>query len=178
MSENTPENNPADISESIPEESPKQHEPELQPELQPVSQDVQQQPAQAEESSKIPGQGAVRSVFLVLAGWFVPGLAHLLQRRIGRAMVGFAAVGAMSVAGLWMRGNIFPPHWDDAFGALGFIADAGAGVFYVFAHTLEKAGPDVSRAIGDYGTRLVATAGVLNLLFVLDALEISRGHKN
>jgi hypothetical protein len=48
----------------------------------------------------------------------------------------------------------------------------------LLAHTIEKTGPDVSRAAGDYGTRLIATAGVLNMLFVLDALEISRGHKN
>ena len=41
------------------------------------------------------------------------------------------------------------------------------------AHTIDAAGPDVSRAAGDYGTRLIATAGVLNLLYcVLEAFQI------
>jgi len=119
-----------------------------------------------------------RSIFIAIAGWIIPGLGHLVQRRIGRAMAGLAAIGTMAMVGMWMRGNVFPVQSDDAFGLLGFIADAGSGIFYLLAHTIEKAGPDVSRAAGDYGTRLIATAGVLNMLFVLDALEISRGHKN
>jgi hypothetical protein len=120
----------------------------------------------------------VGTILVAVSGWFVPGLGHLLQRRVGRAVIGFACVGVMTLFGLWMRGNVFPPHADDVFGVLGFIADVSAGIFYFAAHTLEKAGPDVSRAAGDYGTRLVATAGVINLLFVLDAIEILRGHKN
>jgi hypothetical protein len=135
--------------------------------------------APVEELKEPEGRSSsARSVFIAIAGWIVPGLGHLVQRRIGRAIAGFAAVGAMAVIGLWMRGNVFPAQSNDAFGLLGFIADAGSGVFYFLAHSIEKNGPDVSRAAGDYGTRLIATAGVLNMLFVLDALEISRGHKN
>jgi hypothetical protein len=115
---------------------------------------------------------------IVYAGWLVPGLGHLVQRRWGRGVAGFLAVGTMALFGLRMRGNVFPPQAGDAFGVLGFIADAGAGIFYLLAHTLQKAGGDVSHAAGDYGTRVLATAGVLNLLFVLDALEVSRGKKN
>ena len=157
MSDNIPENIPEQISENIPE---------------PIA-------APAEEVWKEPaGKKSARTVFVAIVGWIVPGLGHLVQRRYGRAMAGFVVVGGMALMGLWMRGNIFPPSREDAFGLLGFIADAGSGIFYLLAHTVEKAGPDVSRAAGDYGTRLIATAGVLNMLFVLDALEISRGHKN
>jgi hypothetical protein len=126
-----------------------------------------------EDSSRTP-----YVAFIAFAGWLVPGLGHLFQRRWGRAAIGFVAVGTMALAGLWMRGNVFAPQRGDAFGLLGFIADAGAGVFYLLAHTFQKAGADVSHAAGDYGTRMLATAGVLNLLFVLDALEVSRGKKN
>lgn len=93
-------------------------------------------------------------------------------------MIGFLAVGTMALVGMWMRGNVFPPQRGDAFGVLGFIADAGAGIFYLLSNLIQKTGGDVSHAAGDYGTRIVATAGVLNLLFVLDALEVSRGKKN
>ncbi len=116
--------------------------------------------------------------FISFMGWLIPGLGHLLQRRWGRAVIAFIAVGTLAFAGLRMRGNVFSPQHGDAFGLLGFIADAGAGIFYLLAHTLQKAGGDVSHAAGDYGTRMLATAGVLNLLFVLDALEVSRGKKN
>lgn len=173
------------MTEDIPEEKSQESEPaEPAPQIEAGEYAVPDQTSQAAEplaQNELPaegGPGVVRSIFIVVAGWFVPGLGHLLQRRLGRALVGFLAVAAMALAGLRMRGTIFPPHGDDAFGVLGFIADAGAGVFYLLAHGIETAGPDVSRAAGDYGTRLLATAGVINLLFILDALEISLGRKN
>ena len=76
-----------------------------------------------------------------------------------------------------MRGNIFPAPGGDVFDVLGFFADLGTGVFY-FASRLMAGSPDVSRAAGDYGTRLFATAGVLNLLCGLDAYQIAQGKKN
>jgi hypothetical protein len=76
-----------------------------------------------------------------------------------------------------MRGNVFPRSGEDAFAKLGYIADMGAGTFYYLARSLERDGPDVSHANGDYGTRLLATAGVLNLLAALHAYEAMRGRK-
>ena len=76
-----------------------------------------------------------------------------------------------------MRGNLFPPGGDDAFARLGYAADLGAGSFYYFARALEVPGPDVSHADGDYGTRFLATAGVLNLLAALHAYEAARKRK-
>jgi hypothetical protein len=180
MSDNIPENIPEQIPESAPEAVP-ETAPLPSNQLAPVEQIAstgQVVPVEAAGIDPDRGSSSARSVFIAIAGWIIPGLGHLVQRRIGRAMAGIIAVGTMAMIGLWMRGNIFPAHSDDAFGLLGFIADAGSGIFYFLAHTIEKNGPDVSRAAGDYGTRLIATAGVLNMLFVLDALEISRGHKN
>jgi hypothetical protein len=176
MEDNIPENNPEQIPEVISE--PVQLSSE---EIAPVESVVLVEQVVAVEvvaKEPEPRGSTARSVFLAIAAWIVPGLGHLFQWRLGRALAGFAAVGTMAVIGLWMRGNVFPARSDDAFSLLGFIADAGSGIFYFMAHTIEKSGPDVSRAAGDYGTRLIATAGVLNMLFVLDALEISRGHKN
>jgi hypothetical protein len=136
-----------------------------------------QEPARGGGPAPTGAKDSIRTLFIAAVGWIVPGFGHLLQGRIGRALIAFLTVGTMSFVGLRMRGNVFPPHGDDIFGVLGFLADAGSGIFYFLAHTIEKAGPDVSRAAGDYGTRLIATAGVLNLLFVLDATEISRGRK-
>jgi predicted membrane channel-forming protein YqfA (hemolysin III family) len=113
------------------------------------------------------------TIFVLVTAWIVPGMGHLLLRRWGRAIAFFIAVGGLAVTGYILRGNIFPPRGGDAFGTLGFLADAGSGVFYYFARFFEAAGPDVSRAAGDYGTRFIAAAGVVNLISVCDACEIA-----
>jgi hypothetical protein len=72
-----------------------------------------------------------------------------------------------------MRGNVFPPRSADPFATLGFYADAASGIFYLLARVLERAGPDISRAAGDYGTRFIAAAGIVNLIAIFDAYEIA-----
>jgi Family of unknown function (DUF6677) len=121
---------------------------------------------------------AALALFAALAAWLVPGLGHLLLGRWGRALLFFVAVGGLVVTGYLLRGNVFAPHSGDPFGTLGFVADAGTGVFYYFSRFFEAAGPDVSRAAGDYGTRFIAAAGVVNVLAVLDAIEIATGRRS
>jgi hypothetical protein len=110
-----------------------------------------------------------------VAGWVVPGLGHLLLRRWSKAAVYFLCVGGLACAGLAMRGGIFASGAEDLFDRLGFFADLGAGIFYFLAHQIQTAGSDVAHATGDYGTRLFAAAGMLNLLTVLEAYDIGRG---
>ena len=119
----------------------------------------------------------VLGISVALAGWAIPGLGHLVLRRWGKAAVYFLCVGGLACAGLAMRGGIFDADATDMFDRLGFFADMGAGVFYFLAHMIQTAGPDVAHASGDYGTRLFATAGMLNLLTVLEAYEIGRGRR-
>jgi predicted membrane channel-forming protein YqfA (hemolysin III family) len=114
----------------------------------------------------------------IIAAWAVPGLGHLILHRPGRAILFFAAVGGLAIAGYVMRGNVFPLHSNDPFGALGFLADAGSGVFYLLSRVFEASGPDVSRAAGDYGTRFIAAAGVVNILGAFDAYEIASGRRS
>ncbi len=115
---------------------------------------------------------------IVLAAWLLPGMGHLLLRRWGRALAFFLVVGGLALIGFLMRGQVFPPNSADSFGTLGFLADACSGIFFALAHLVEKSGPDVSRAAGDYGTRFVAAAGIVNLLAMLDAYSVSGGRKN
>lgn len=118
------------------------------------------------------------AIFVAVAGWAVPGAGHLILRRWGRAVIGFGAVALLAIAGIKMRGNVFPYHGADPFDVLGFIADAGSGVFYLLSKTVQAAGPDVSHAAGDYGTRMIAAAGILNFLLLIDASEIASGQKS
>jgi hypothetical protein len=112
-----------------------------------------------------------------VSAWILPGLGHALQKMWGRALACFLTVGALVIIGAGMRGNLFTSDGGDAFASLGYIADLGTGSFYLVAKSLETKGPDVSRADGDYGTRFLAAAGVLNLLAALHAYEAARGRK-
>jgi len=114
-------------------------------------------------------------VLIALAAWIVPGLGHLCLRRWGRALGFFVAVAGLAVTGHAMRGEVFRLGSGDPFGTLGFLADACSGVFYFLPRWLQTAGPDVSRAAGDYGTRFIAAAGIVNLLAVIDAYRTARG---
>jgi hypothetical protein len=118
-----------------------------------------------------------RAAILAAAAWLVPGLGHAILRMWIRSLACFVCVGALVLLGAGMRGNLFSWQNGDPFSRLGFIADAGSGVFYWVAQSVEREGPDVSRADGDYGTRLLAAAGVLNLLAALHVFEAARGRK-
>lgn len=147
-------------------------EENLQP---PVQEEASQQaPAPVAEES-LPSEN--RAWAIAIAGWLVPGLGHALQRMWARAVVVFAAVGLLVAAGTSMRGNVFTSNGNDAFDTLGYLADLGTGAFYFLARAIERGGADVSHAGGDYGTRFLATAGVLNLLAALHAFEAARGRK-
>jgi hypothetical protein len=118
-----------------------------------------------------------RAMMIAVAAWLLPGLGHAVMRMWARAVACFLCVGALVLLGAGMRGNLFSWGAADAFSRLGFVADAGSGVFYWVAKSIEEGGPDVSRADGDYGTRVLAAAGVLNLLAALHAYEAARGRK-
>lgn len=119
----------------------------------------------------------VRGTWTAVAAWAVPGLGHLMLRRWTSAAAYFVCVGGLALAGLLMRGAVFGPSATDIFDRLGFFADLGAGAFYFLAHTFQSIAPDVAHASGDYGTRMFATAGILNLLTVLEAYEIGSGRR-
>jgi hypothetical protein len=131
-----------------------------------------------ETIKKEEGAGSlVMGISAAVAGWIVPGLGHLLLRRWSKAAVYFLCVGGLAYVGLVMRGGVFMTGAEDLFDRLGFLADIGTGGFYFLAHAIQSAGPDVAHATGDYGTRIFATAGMLNLLTVLEAYEIGRGRR-
>jgi hypothetical protein len=144
---------------------------------------IEQQTAESTSAQAVPAQHRKKesrellALLIAIAGWAVPGLGHALQRMWGRALAVFLAVGALVILGAAMRGNLFSSRGEDAFATLGFLADLGSGAFYLLARALEAAGPDVSLSAGDYGTRFLATAGVLNLLSALHAYEAARGRK-
>jgi hypothetical protein len=138
---------------------------------------MHQESAHISEAAEVEGvtpQRTTRSfaAAFAFAAWLVPGLGHILLRRWIKGAAFFVAVAGLSLAGYAMRGDAFAPGSDGPLGTLGFLADAGSGVFYFASRWLESVGPDLSRAAGDYGTRLIAAAGIVNALAIIDAYEI------
>ena len=134
---------------------------------------------ETESAAPLPRRAPASSpLSIAIASWLVPGLGHFLLHRTGRAIVFFIAVSGLAIVGYHMRGNVFPPRSRDPFGTLGFWADASSGIFYLLSRVFERAGPDVSRAAGDYGTRFIAAAGVVNLIAAFDAYEIATGRRS
>jgi hypothetical protein len=134
-------------------------------------------PAPTREAARVPPHSAWIAPAVLIAAWGVPGLGHALQRRWGRALGFFLAVAGLALTGYWLRGEVFGPRAHESFGTLGFVADAASGVFYFLAHSIEHSGPDISRATGNYGTRFIAAAGLVNLIAVIDAVETAIGRR-
>src|SRR5262245_30007341 len=86
------------------------------------------------------------AAMIAFAAWLLPGLGHALMKMWARSLACLLCVGALVLCGAGMRGNLFAWETSDPFSRLGFVADAGSGVFYWVARWLETGGADVSHA--------------------------------
>lgn len=111
------------------------------------------------------------AVTFALAAWVAPGLGHLLQRSWIKAAAFFVAIAGLAGLGYATHGAVFAPGADGPLGTLGFLADIGCGGIYVLASFFGSASADLSHAAGDYGSRLIAAAGIVNILAMIDAFE-------
>ena len=134
-------------------------------------------PLQAENPS-------AQSWFLpVLAAWLIPGGGHFLLKKSGRGVLILASVVLMFLFGLFMRGMMFTPEKGaDYLTSLinygGFVCNLAAGALYILSSVFGYAQPDLPGAVHDYGTKFLVTAGLLNILAMVDAWEIATGKKD
>jgi hypothetical protein len=119
----------------------------------------------------------------VIAGWIVPGAGHFLLKKTGRGVLLFASIVLMFLFGLFMRGMMFKPEpGADYLTSLinygGYVANLAAGAMYVLSTMFGYNQPDLPGAVHDYGTKFLVTAGLLNILAMVDAWEIATGKKD
>ena len=119
----------------------------------------------------------MKAALYLTAGWLVPGLGHLLQKKYWRAAAFFAAISAMVLMGLVMGGKIYPFQTENPLTILAFFADLGNFFVYVLSMKLGFGGGAMERVTFEFGTAYIAGAGLLNYLVALDALDIARGKK-
>jgi hypothetical protein len=92
------------------------------------------------------------------------------------------AITGMFLCGLMMRGAMFQPQSGDILTILintgGFIGDLASGILYLLSVWLGYAQPDAAGHVHDYGTKFLVTAGLLNILAMVDTFEIASGRKD
>lgn len=118
----------------------------------------------------------------VIAAWLIPGGGHFLQKRTGRGALILASVTLMFLFGLAMRGMMFTPERGDILTTLinygGFLCNLASGALYIVARMFGYSVPDQPGDVHDYGTKFLVTAGLLNVLAMVDAFEIATGKKD
>jgi hypothetical protein len=119
----------------------------------------------------------MKATVCLIAGWLVPGLGHLLQKKYWRALVFFAAISAMALMGLYMGGRIYPFQTENPLTILAFFADLGNFLVYVLSRYVGFGQGTLERMTFEFGTAYIAGAGLLNYLVALDAFDIARGKK-
>lgn len=124
----------------------------------------------------VPQAGMMR-VIAPLAGWFIPGLGHFIQRRWVRGLLILLSVGVMFFCGLGMQGKVYSLNVGDLLDMLGFVGDFGNGLLYMLARSMDWGGGAVFRATADYGTKYLVCAGLLNFIAAIDAHHIAIGKK-
>jgi len=123
---------------------------------------------QAEKAPPVPVASWIGPV---AAAWLVPGAGHFLLKKTGRGML------------LFMRGTMFKPEaGPDYLTSLinygGFVSNLASGAMYLLSTMFGYNQPDLPGPVHDYGTKFLVTAGLLNVLAMVDAYEIAIGKKD
>lgn len=119
-----------------------------------------------------------RSVLAMFLAYLVPGAGHFYLGYRRRAAAFFAIVFFMFVIGLAIDGNLytFAESRQALLRLLASLGSMGAGIIYFIGRSLGPHG-DVTSSTYEYGTTFTLTAGLMNLLLVLDCFDIAEGRK-
>ncbi len=135
-----------------------------------------------EKEQKQPMPALSAWVPAVALGWLIPGGGHFLLKRNGRGALLLFAVTGMFLCGLMMQGAMFQPQNGDLLTTLintgGFIGDLCSGILYLLSVWFGYNQADMAGHVHDYGTKFLVTAGLLNVLAMVDVYEIAAGRKD
>lgn len=112
----------------------------------------------------------------LIAGWLIPGAGHFLLRKWGRGALLAASIIGMFAMGIAMQGKLYS-NAHEILDMLGFVGDLGNGLMYVVCRAFSLGADHVTTTVGDYGTRFIVVAGLLNVIAAVDAHNIRTGRK-
>ncbi len=131
-------------------------------------------PAGEEAESRPDG---VRPLAAALLAWVIPGLGHLYLGRRGRA-IAFCVIVLISLAtGVALDGNLYRALPEQPLSFFATLGSMGVGAPYFLARWVFGYEGDIEGSGYEYGSAFILTAGLMNLLLILDALDIARGMK-
>lgn len=121
-------------------------------------------------------------IVIGVISWLFPGAGHLVQGRYRRGLIMGGSIWTMFIIAL-VSGGAYYPGFEFRDGQLLFLlnvfAKLGNGLGFVISYlaSIEPAPNMAARATFEYGGRFLETAGLLNYLAVMDALDIKIGRK-
>jgi len=113
----------------------------------------------------------------LIAGWLVPGAGHFLLRKWGRGALLSVSILAMFSIGIAMQGKLYAGA-HDILEMLGLAGDLGNGLLYVVSRAAGWGADQITVTTGDYGTRFIVVAGLLNVIAAVDAHNLRTGRKS
>ena len=129
------------------------------------------------ERSELTARDRGRSVRAALLAWMIPGAGHAY---VGRRVLGVLfclIVFAALAIGLGLDGNLHRITPDRPLSILATLGSMGVGVAYFLLRYLVGYTGDIVASGFEYGSAFILTAGLMNLLLVLDAWDIALGRK-
>ena len=134
-------------------------------------------PAAPPEPVVVVRRGPPPVVAAILA-WIFPGLGHFFVGRRGSALLYALIVTVTFLLGISFEGRLYSPEPGQPLTILATFAVYGAGVLNLVAR-LVSANPSGSilSVTYEYGCAFLLTAGLMNLLLMLDAFDIASGRK-
>jgi hypothetical protein len=118
-----------------------------------------------------------RSIVAMILAYVVPGAGHVYLGYRRRAVAFFTIVLLMFVIGLVIDGNLYTlDRGQPILRLLAGLGSMGAGILYFIARAIGPHG-DVTSITYEYGTTFTLTAGLMNLLLVLDCFDLAEGRK-
>ncbi len=119
-----------------------------------------------------------KTLIACILAWAVPGLGHLYLRKWFRAAVFFGSFLLMFWLGLKQNGKIYSLESLDFFAILKFFDNLSMGLIYFWARYAGVGQGSITSFTFEYGNTFLLTAGLLNMLFVVDVFDIAQERKN
>lgn len=130
-----------------------------------------------EEAVENQGESTSPRLLVALLAWVVPGAGHFYLGRRGRGALFCVLVLVSLTVGCLLDGNLYRITPQQPLSILATWASMGMGAaYFVLRWGLGYAG-DIMAAGYEYGTAFILTAGLMNLLLVIDAWDIASGRK-
>lgn len=117
-----------------------------------------------------------RSLAAMALAFILPGAGHFFLGRRARGVAFFLIVATMLGVGVLVGGKVYAFERSQLLNNLATLGTMGSGLLYVLGRAFSGEGRVLS-ATFEHGTAFALSAGLMNILLVLDAADIAEGRK-